>query len=114
MEIGAEGVDAVGGKLGVHDQPLLDLQGGPDPQDAVGAAGPGVDVGDGIGEQQAADLAVVGLAELDVVAGRAVQADQPAGVPLGVAQVVQSSDNLELSLGWPRPPRTGRWPPSPP
>jgi hypothetical protein len=55
-----------------------------------------VDVGDGIGEQQAADLAVVGLAELDVVVRRPVQADQPAGEPLGVAQVAQPSDNREL------------------
>jgi len=54
---------------------LLDLQGGPDPQAAVGAPGSGVDVGDGVGEQQAADLAVAGLAELDVVVGRAVQAN---------------------------------------
>jgi hypothetical protein len=58
-----------------------------------------VDAGDGIGEQQPADLAVVGLAELDGVAGRAVQADQPAGVALGVAQVVRPPDDLELPFG---------------
>jgi hypothetical protein len=94
-------------QLGVHDQSLLDLQGGPDPQAAVGAPGPGVDVGDGVGEQQAADLAVVRPAELDVVVGGAVQADYLAGEPLGVAQVVQPSDNLELSFG-PAPPSSNK------
>jgi hypothetical protein len=86
-------------QLVVHDQPLLDLQRGPDAQAAVGAPGSGVNVSDRIGQQQAADLAVGGLAELDVVVGRAVQADQLAGEPLGVTRVVQPSDNLELSVG---------------
>ena len=45
-------------ELRVDDEPLFDLEGGPDPQDAVGAPGAGMDVGDGVGEQQAADLAV--------------------------------------------------------
>ena len=56
-------------------------------------------IGDGVGEQQAADLAVIGLAELDVVVGRAVEADDLTGEALGVAQVVQPSDNLELAFG---------------
>ena len=86
-------------ELGVDDEPLLDLEGGPDAQDAIGAPRAGVDVGDGVGEQQAADLAVVGLAELDVVVGRAVEADDLTGEALGVAQVVQPSDNLELPFG---------------
>ena len=85
----------------------IDLQRGPDPQAAVGAPGPGVDVGDGVGEQQPADLQVAGLAELDGVVGRAVQAGYLAGEPLGVAQVVQSSDNLELSFGL-APPSSNR------
>jgi len=36
-------------ELGVDDETLLDLQGRPDAQDAVGAPGAGVDVGDGVG-----------------------------------------------------------------
>ena len=58
-----------------------------------------MDIGDGVGQQEATDLAVVGLFELDVVIGRAVEADELAGVALGVAQVVQPSDNLELAFG---------------
>ena len=58
-----------------------------------------MDVGDGVGQQEATDLAVVGLSELDVVVGRAVEADDLAGEALGVAQVVQPSDNLELAFG---------------
>jgi hypothetical protein len=34
-----------------------------------------MDVGDGVGEQKAPDLAVVGLAELDVVIGGAIESD---------------------------------------
>jgi hypothetical protein len=86
-------------QLGVDDEPLFDLQGGFVPQDRVGAAGAGVDIGDGVGQHEATDLAVVGLFELDVVVGRAVETDDPAGVALGVAQVVQPSDNLELPFG---------------
>lgn len=58
-----------------------------------------MDIRDGIGQQQAADLAVVRLSELDVVVARAVEADDLAGEALGVAQVVQPSDNLELAFG---------------
>jgi hypothetical protein len=58
-----------------------------------------VDVRDGIREQQAANLAVVGLSELDVVVARAVKADDLTGKALGVAQVVRPSDNLELPFG---------------
>ncbi len=86
-------------QLGVDDEALFDLQRGLDPQDAVGAAGPGVDIGDRVGQQQPTDLAVVGLAELDVVVGRAIETDDPTGKTLGVAQVVQPSDNLELPFG---------------
>jgi hypothetical protein len=70
-----------------------------DPQDAVGASGTSVDVGDGVGQKEATDLAVVGLSELDVVIGRAIEADDLTGPTLGVTQVVQSSDNLELPFG---------------
>jgi hypothetical protein len=38
-----------------------------------------VDVGDEIGEQQMADLAIAGLMELPVVVGGAGQPDDPAG-----------------------------------
>jgi len=58
-----------------------------------------VDVRDGVGQEEAPDLAVVGLSELDVVVGGAIEVDEPAGVALGVAQVVQPSDNLELAFG---------------
>ena len=58
-----------------------------------------MDVGDRIGEKQTTDLAVVGLAELDVVIGRAVEADKLTGVTLRIAQVVQPSDNLEPAFG---------------
>ena len=86
-------------QLRVDDEPLFDLQGGSDPQDAVGAPGAGVDVGDGVGQKKATDLAVVGLSELDVVVGRAVETDDRTASTLGVAQVVQPSDNLELPFG---------------
>ena len=86
-------------QLGVDDEPLFELEGGFDPQDAVGAPGAGVDISDGVGQHEATDLAVVGLLELDVVVGRAVEADDLAGVALGVTQVVQPSDNLELPFG---------------
>jgi hypothetical protein len=86
-------------QLGVDDEPLFELQGGFDPQDAIGAPGSGVDIRDGVGQHEATDLAVVGLFELDVVVGRAVEADDRAGVALGVTQVVQRSDNLELPFG---------------
>jgi hypothetical protein len=42
-----------------------------------------VEVGDGVGQHETTDLAIVGLFELDVVVGRAVEADDPAGVALG-------------------------------
>ena len=58
-----------------------------------------MDVGDGVGQQEATDLAVVGLSELDVVVGGAIEADDLTGEALGVAQVVQPSDNLELPFG---------------
>jgi hypothetical protein len=48
-----------------------------------------MDVRNGVGEQKTPDLAVVGLAELDVVVGGAIEADELAGVALRVAQVVQ-------------------------
>ncbi len=65
----------------------------------VGASGAGVDVGNGVGQQEASDLAVVGLAELDVVIGGAIEAHDLTGPALGVAQVVQPSDNLDLPFG---------------
>src|SRR5665213_2721868 len=86
-------------QLGVDNQALFDLQSGLDPQDAVGASRAGVDIGDGVGQHEATDLAVVGLSELDAVVGRAIEADNLAGEALGVAQVVQPSDNLELPFG---------------
>jgi hypothetical protein len=58
-----------------------------------------MDVPDGVSQQQPAYLAIVGFAELDVVVGRAVEADDLTGAALRVAQVVQSSDNLELPFG---------------
>ena len=58
-----------------------------------------MDVRDGVGQQESTDLAVVGHSELDVVVGRAIQADDLTGEALGVAQVVQPSDNLELAFG---------------
>ncbi len=58
-----------------------------------------MDVRNGVREQEAPDLAVVGLAELDVVIGGAIEADELAGEALGVAQVVQPSDNLEPAFG---------------
>ena len=58
-----------------------------------------MDLRDGVGQQEATNLTIVGLSELDVVIGRAVEADELAGVALGVAQVVQPSDNLELAFG---------------
>ena len=58
-----------------------------------------MDIRDGVGQQEATDLAVVGLFELDVVVGRTIEADDLAGEALGVAQVVQPSDNLELPFG---------------
>ena len=54
---------------------------------------------DGDGEQQAADLSVVGLSELDVVVARTVKADDLTSEALGVAQVVQPPDNLDLPFG---------------
>jgi hypothetical protein len=86
-------------QLGVDDESLFDLERGFDPQDAIGALRAIVDVSDGVGQQQAPDLAVVGLSELDVVVGRSIEVDELAGVALGVAQVVQRSDNLELAFG---------------
>jgi hypothetical protein len=86
-------------ELGVDDEALFDLQGGLDPQDAIGAPGAGVNVSDGVGEEETSDLAVVGLAELDVVIGRSIETGDLTGVALGVAQVVQPSDNLELAFG---------------
>ena len=86
-------------QLGVHDETLFDLESGFDPQDSVGAPGASVDIGDGVGQEETSNLAVVGLSEFDVVVGRAVEADDLAGVTLGVAQVVQPSDNLELPFG---------------
>jgi hypothetical protein len=41
-----------------------------------------VDVCDGIGEEQAPDLAIVGLSELDVVVGRSIKPDEPTGIAL--------------------------------
>jgi hypothetical protein len=41
-----------------------------------------MDVGDGVCQKEAADLAVVRLAELDVVICGAVEADELAGVAL--------------------------------
>jgi len=48
-------------QLGVDDEPLFDLENRFDPQDAVGASGASVDVGDGIGQKETPNLAVVGL-----------------------------------------------------
>ena len=86
-------------QLLVDDDALLDLQGGPDPQHAIGAPRAGVDVGDEVGQEQMADLAIAGLMELDVVIGGARDAHDPAPDALGVAQVVQCSDNLVLPFG---------------
>ena len=58
-----------------------------------------MDIGDRVGQQQVADLAIGWLVELDVVVGRAVETDDLAGAALGVAQVVQPSDNLVLPFG---------------
>jgi hypothetical protein len=58
-----------------------------------------MDIGDGVGEEESTDLAVVGFPELDVVVGGAIEADDLAGQALGIAQVVQPSDNLELPFG---------------
>jgi hypothetical protein len=69
-------------QLGVDYEALLDLECGFDPQDAVGATRAGVDIGDGIGEEKTADLAVAGLPELDVVIGGAIEADHTAGQAL--------------------------------
>lgn len=86
-------------QLRVDNKTLLDLQGRSDPQTAIGAARARVDISDGIGQQEPADLAVVGFAELDVVVARAVQTHGGAGAPFGVTQVVQPSDNLEPPFG---------------
>lgn len=86
-------------QLLVDDEPLFDLEGSTYAETAIGASGAGVDVGDEIGEEQAADLAVVRLSELDVVVRRAVKADCGTTATFGVAQVVQPSDNLVLPFG---------------
>jgi hypothetical protein len=86
-------------QLVVHDEPLFDLQGSFDPPDAIGASRAGMDLRDGVGQQEATNLTIVGLSELDVVIGRAIEADYLTGDALGVAQVVQPSDNLELPFG---------------
>ena len=57
-----------------------------------------VNVGNGVSQQQPADPAIGGLANLFVV-GRAVETDKLASRSLGIAQVVQPSDNLELPFG---------------
>jgi hypothetical protein len=57
-----------------------------------------MDVGDRVGEKEATDLTVVRFAELDAV-GRPIQTDELTCVTLGVTQVAQSSDNLELPFG---------------
>jgi hypothetical protein len=38
-----------------------------------------MDIGDGVGEEESTDLAVVGFPELDVVVGGAVEADDLTG-----------------------------------
>jgi hypothetical protein len=86
-------------QLLVHDQSLFDLQRGSDAQHAVGAARAGVDVGDRVGQQDMTDLAISRPVMLDLVVRGATQPDHFARDPFGVAQVVQSSDNLELSFG---------------
>ena len=58
-----------------------------------------MDVRDQIREEEPADLTVVRLFELDLVIGRTGEPDDPAGDTLGVAQVVQPSDNLVLPFG---------------
>jgi hypothetical protein len=58
-----------------------------------------VNITDEVGQQQVADLAIAGLVELDVVVGGATDPDDSAPDPLGVAQVVQPSDNLVLAFG---------------
>jgi len=80
-------------------EPLFDLERGPDPQPAIRAPRAGVDVGDGVGQEQVADLTIGRLVELDVVVGRAVEAHDRAAPTLGIAQVVQSPDNLVLPFG---------------
>ena len=86
-------------QLGIDNEPLLDLQGGLDPQDPVGASGTGVNIGDRVSQQEAADRAVSRPSELDLVVGRTTETDDLTGDAFGVAQVVQPSDNLELPFG---------------
>jgi hypothetical protein len=58
-----------------------------------------VQVGDRVAEQRVTDLAVAGLAELDVVVGAERQPRHPTSGPFGVAQVTQPSNNPELPFG---------------
>jgi len=62
-------------QFAIDDQPLFDLKGGSNPQHPIGAARARVDVSDGIGQQQMADLSIGWLVELDVVIGGPVKAN---------------------------------------
>src|SRR6202030_252302 len=88
-----------GDLLLVHNDPLLELEGGSNAQPAIGATGPLVDVRDGVGQQQVSNVAIGRFVELVLVIRRSIEADDLASELLGVAQVVQSSDNLELPFG---------------
>ena len=89
----------LGDLLLVHDEPMLKFESRPDPQTSVGATGALVNVRDGVGQQQVSDVAVGRLVELVLVIGRSIDADDLAAEALGVTQVVQPSDNLELPFG---------------
>ena len=54
-------------QLLVDDKTLFDLEGRPDAQHPIGPTGSGVDLGDGISEEQSADRPIRGTAELHLV-----------------------------------------------
>jgi hypothetical protein len=62
-------------QLAVDDEPLFDLKSSSNPQHSIGAARALVDVCNGIGQQQMADLSVGWLVKLDLVVAGAVKAD---------------------------------------
>jgi hypothetical protein len=88
-----------GDLLLVDDEPVFELKGGPNTQPPIGSTGPLVDLGDDVGKQKVPDIAISRFVELVLVIGRPIEADDLASEAFGVAQVVQSSDNLELPFG---------------
>ena len=78
---------------------MLKFECGSNAQSAIGATGPLVDLRDGVGQQKVSDVAIGRFVELVLVIGRSIDADDLAAEALGVTQVVQPSDNLELPFG---------------